>query len=155
MTTRPARARSEEMTLQQLMGMVHGLQDAVAASKVEHERMQADLTASQARSEELHRTNEELRHRWRGRDEPEAASPPSEFTTPFSQAILETAIPNTFTGPKPTFTGMEDPEAHLTAFHTQMLLVGGSDAVRCKLFMSTLTGMAMDCLLYTSDAADE
>jgi len=25
-----------------------------------------------------------------------------------------------------------------------MLLVGGSDAVRCKLFMSTLTGMAMD-----------
>ncbi|XP_068503739.1 uncharacterized protein [Phaseolus vulgaris] len=144
MTTRPTRARSEEMTLQQLMGMVHGLQDTVAASKVEQERMQADLTASQARSEELHRTNEELRHRWRGKDELEAASPPREFTTPFSQAILETAIPNTFTGPKATFTGMEDPEAHLTAFHTQMLLVGGSDAVRCKLFMSTLTGMAMD-----------
>ncbi|XP_068498361.1 uncharacterized protein [Phaseolus vulgaris] len=144
MTTRPACARSEEMTLQQLMGMVHGLQDAVAASKVEQERMQADLTASQARSEELHRTKEELRHRWRGRDEPEATSPPREFTTPFSQAILETTIPNTFTGPKATFTGMEDPEAHLTAFHTQMLLVGGSDAVRCKLFMSTLTGMAMD-----------
>jgi len=39
---------------------------------------------------------------------------------------------------------MEDPEAHLTAFHTQMMLVGSSDAVRCKLFMSTLTGMAMD-----------
>ncbi|XP_068477159.1 uncharacterized protein [Phaseolus vulgaris] len=144
MATRAARARSEEMTLQQLMGMVHGLQDAVAASKVEQERMQADLTASQVRSEELHRTNEELRHRWRGRDEPEATSPPREFTTPFSQAILETAIPNTFTGPKAMFTGTEDPEAHLTAFHTQMLLVGGSDAAKCKLFMSTLTGMAMD-----------
>jgi len=39
---------------------------------------------------------------------------------------------------------MEDPEAHLTAFHTQMMLVGGSDAVRWKLFMSTLTGVAMD-----------
>jgi len=39
---------------------------------------------------------------------------------------------------------MEDPEAHLTAFHTQMMLVGGSDVVRYKLFMSTLTGMAMD-----------
>jgi len=39
---------------------------------------------------------------------------------------------------------MEDPEAHLTTFHTQMMLVGSSDAVRCKLFMSTLTGMAMD-----------
>jgi len=85
-----------------------------------------------------------LRRGWRGGDEPEVASPPREFTTPFSQAILETAIPSTFTGPKVTFTGVEDPEAHLTAFHTQMLLVGGSDAARCKLFMSTLTGMAMD-----------
>jgi len=146
------------MTLQQLMGMVQGLQDAEAASKVEHERMQdamaaskveqermqADLAASQARNDELHHTNEELRRRWRGRDEPEAASPPREFTIPFSQAILETAIPNTLTGPKATFTGVEDPEAHLTAFHTQMLLVGGSDAAKFMLFMSTLTGMAMD-----------
>jgi len=132
------------MTLQQLMGMVQGLQDAMAASKVEQERMQADLAASQLRNDELHRANEELHREWRGRDEPEAASPPREFTTPFSQAILETTIPNTFTGPKATFTGVEDPEAHLTAFHTQMLLVGGSDAVRCKLFMGTLTGMAMD-----------
>jgi len=144
MATRPARARSEEMTMQQLMGMMQGLQEAMAASKAEQERMQADLAASQARNDELHRANEELRHGWRDVDEPEAATPPREFTTPFSQAILETAIPNTFTGPKVTFTGIEDPEAHLTAFHTQMMLVGGSDAVRCKLFMSTLTGMAMD-----------
>ncbi|XP_068463029.1 uncharacterized protein [Phaseolus vulgaris] len=57
---------------------------------------------------------------------------------------MEAVIPHTFVGPKVTFTGMEDPEAHLTAFHTQMMLVDGSDVVRCKLFMSTLTGMAMD-----------
>jgi len=63
---------------------------------------------------------------------------------PFSQSILEAVIPNMFVGPKVTFTGMEDPEAHLTAFHTQMMLVGDSDVVRCKLFMSTLIGMAMD-----------
>ena len=49
------------------------------------------------------------------------------------------------------FTGMGDPEAHLTAFHTQMVLVGGSDAVRCKLFMSTLTGMAMDWFISLPD----
>ena len=90
------------------------------------------------------RTNEELRRGWRYIDEPELVTPQREFSTPFSQTILETVIPNTFTGPKVTFTGMEDPEAHLTAFHSQMVLVGGSDAVRCKLFMSTLTGMAMD-----------
>ena len=132
------------MTMQQLMGMMQGLQEAMVASKAEQERMQADLTASQARNDELHHANEELRRGWRDVDEPETATPPREFSTPFSQAILETTIPNTFTGPKVTFTGMEYPEAHLTVFHTQMMLVGGSDAVRCKLFMSTLTGMAMD-----------
>jgi len=116
----------------------------MAASKVEQDRMRADLAASQARNDELHRTNEELHCGWCSRDEPKAASPPREFTTPFWQAILETAIPSTFTGPKVTFPGVEDPKAHLTAFHTQMLLVGGSDAARCKLFMSTLMGMGMD-----------
>jgi len=118
MTTRPRRARSEEMTMEQLMGMMQGLQEAMAASKAEQERMQEDLAASQARNDELHRANEELRRGWRDVYEPEAASPPRELITPLSQAILETAIPNTFTGPKVTFTGMEDPEAHLTAFHT-------------------------------------
>ena len=116
----------------------------MAASKADQVRMQADLAASQARNDELHHTNEELRRGLRDTDEPEAITPPREFSTLFSQAILETAIPNTFTGPKVTFTGIEDPKVHLTAFHTQMMLVGGSDAVRCKLFMSTLTGMAMD-----------
>ncbi|XP_068486929.1 uncharacterized protein [Phaseolus vulgaris] len=123
----------------------------MAASKAEQERMQADLTASQARNDELHRANEELRRGWRVVDEPEATTPPREFSTPFSQAILETTIPNTFTGPKVTFTGIEDPKAHLTAFHTQMMLVGGSDAVRCNLFMRTLTGMAMDWFISLSE----
>jgi len=100
MTTRPTRARSEETTMQQLMGMMQRLQEAMATSKAEQERMQADLTASQARNDELHRANEELHHGWRGVDEPEVASPLREFTTPFSQAIIETAIPNMFTGPK-------------------------------------------------------
>jgi len=90
------------MTMQQLVGMMQGLQEAMAASKAEQERMQADLAASHARNDELHRANEELRRGWHGGEEHEAASPPREFTTPFSQAILETAIPNTFTGPKVT-----------------------------------------------------
>ncbi|XP_068474842.1 uncharacterized protein [Phaseolus vulgaris] len=144
MTTRPPRFRSEEMTMQQLVGMVQGLQEAMAASRADQERMQADLTASLARNEELHHTNEELRRDRRDIDEPETTSPLREFTTPFKQAILGTTIPNTFTGPKVTFTGKEDPEAHHAAFHTQMMLVGGSDAVKCKLFMSILTGMALD-----------
>jgi len=46
------------MTMQQLMGMMQGLQDAMVASKAEQERLQADLAASQARNDELHRANE-------------------------------------------------------------------------------------------------
>ncbi|XP_068476821.1 uncharacterized protein [Phaseolus vulgaris] len=138
------------MSMQQVMEMMRGLQDEMAESRVEQERMQADLAASRVRNEELHRINEELRRGLsnnqgqREQDETKRLTPPREFSTPFSQEILDAVIPNTFAGPKVIFTGMEDPEAHLTAFHIQMVLVGGSDAARCKLFMSTLTGMAMD-----------
>ena len=52
----------------------------------------------------------------------ECFTSPREFSTLFSQSIMEAVIPHTFVGPKVTFTGMEDPEAHLTAFHTQMML---------------------------------
>jgi len=74
-----------------------------------------------------------------------------EFPMPFSQAIMDVVIPTTFVGPKATFTVMEDPEAHLTTFHTQMMLIGGSDAVRCKLFMSTLVGTTMHWFISLPD----
>ena len=45
---------------------------------------------------------------------------------------------------KASFTGVEDTEAHLMAFHTQMMLLSGSNAVYCKVFMSTLSGTALD-----------
>ena len=122
--------------------MMQGLQEAMAASKAEQECIQVDLAASQARNEDLCRANEELRRGLRNHsgsreaDDRECFTPPREFPMPFSQSIMEAVIPHTFVGPKVTFTG---PEAHLTAFHTLMMLVGGSDTVRCKLFMSTLT----------------
>ena len=116
-----------------------------------------DLAASQGRNEELCRANEELRHGLRNHpgsretEDRECFTPPREFPMPFSQSIMEALIPHTFVGPKVTFTGMDDPEAHLTAFHTQMMLVAGSDVVRCKLFLSTLTGMAMDWFISLPD----
>jgi len=78
-------------------------------------------------------------------------TPPREFPTPFSTEIVELVIPVTLMGPKVTFTGMEDPEAHLAAFDTQMMLVGGSDAAQCKLFMSTLAGMVMEWFMSLPD----
>jgi len=87
------------------------------------------FAASLARNEELQRTNEELRRGLRTQagerevEDQEPTTPPKDFLMPFSQAIMDAEIPT-------TFTRVEDPKAHLTAFHTQMMLVRGSDAVR-------------------------
>ena len=112
---------------------------------------QADLAASQGRNEDLNRVNKELRKSLRAQREGMAEegaapppSPPKTFTMPFSSEIMGAAVPPGLVGVKASFTGVEDPEAHLTAFHTQMMLSGGSDAVYCKLFMSTLSGIAME-----------
>jgi len=70
---------------------------------------------------------------------------------PFLQAIMDAVIPATFVGPKVAFTGVEDPEAHITTFHTQMMLSGGSDAVHCKLSMSMLTGTKLDWFVSLPD----
>ena len=45
----------------QVLEMVRTLQDNAATSKVEQERMQTELAASQSRNDELNRVNEELR----------------------------------------------------------------------------------------------
>ena len=63
---------------------------------------------------------------------------------PFDQAITDTPIPTSVVPVKAVFTDVEDPEAHLTTFHTQMMLSGGSDAVYCKMLVSTLQGTALE-----------
>jgi len=64
---------------------------------------------------------------------------------------MDVVLPATSMGPKVTFIGVEDPEAHLTAFHTQMMLTGGFDVVYCKLFMSTLAGAALEWFVSLPD----
>jgi len=108
----------------------------------------AEISASQADNEELRKTNEELRRDLQQAgecavDERAPPVPPKSCPMTFSQAIMDTAFPTTSLGPKVTFTGEEDPEAHLTAFHTQMMLTGGSDAVYRKLLMSTLADVVL------------
>ena len=119
------------------------------ASKVDQDHFQVDLAASQAINEELRRTNEELRRSLqqaeeRAVDERAPPIPPRARPMSFSQAIMDAVIPATSMGSKVTFTDVENLEAHLRPFHTQMMLTGGSDAVYCKLFMSTLAGTALE-----------
>ncbi|XP_068474791.1 uncharacterized protein [Phaseolus vulgaris] len=133
-----------------MMEMMCTLQENVEASRAEQTKMHEDLVASQARNEELNKVNEELRqslHEQRGRttvEEVVPSSPPCVFLMPFAQAIMDTVVPASMVAVKASFTGLEDLEAHLTAFHTQMMLSGGSDAVYCKMFMSTLHGTALE-----------
>ena len=147
----------ESLTLQQIMDTIQALQEEVVVSRADQERIQDNLAMSRTTNEELRQLNEELHRdlqnqaREREEEDQEPATPPREFPMPFSQAIMDAVIPTTFIGPKVTFTGMKDPEAHLTAFHTQTMLVGGSDVVRCKLFMSTLVGTTMDWFISLPD----
>jgi len=125
----------ESLTLQQIMETMQALQETVVASGADQERIQIDLAASLARNEELQKTNVELCRGLQNQagkrevEDQEPTTPPRDFPMPFSQAIMDVVIPAMFVWPKATVTGVEDPKAHLKAFHTQMILVGGSDAV--------------------------
>jgi len=135
--------------MQQIMETIRALQKAVAASRVDQDRFQVDLATTQAYNEDLRRTNEELRRNLQNVEERtvDERAPPLPVRArpmPFSQVIMDTVIPATSMGLKVTFPGVENPKAHITAFHTQMMLSEGSDAVYCKLFMSTLAGAMLD-----------
>jgi len=138
------------MTMAQMAEMMRSLQATVEASRIKQARMHEDLVASRARNEELSKVTEELRqalqeHQGRSSAEEVApSSPPRVFPMPFVQAITNTPIPTSVVPVKAVFTGVEDQEAHLTTFHTQMMLSGGSDAVYCKMFVSTLRGTALE-----------
>ena len=117
----------ESLTLQQIMETMQTLRETVAASRADQERILIYLAASLARNEELQRTNEELRRGLQNQagehevEDQEPATPPRDFPMPFSHAIMDAVIPATFVGPKATFTGVEDLEAHLTTFHLSLI----------------------------------
>jgi len=128
---------------------MRAFQAEVEASKVE-------IATSRADNEELRRANEELRRDLqqvgeRAVDERAPPVPLRARPMPFSQAIMDTALPTTSLGPKVTFIEVEDLEAHLTTFHTQMMLTEGSDVVYCKLLMSTLAGAKLEWFISLPD----
>jgi len=64
---------------------------------------------------------------------------------------MNAALPTMSLGSKVSFTGVEDPKAHLTAFHTQMMLTGGFDVVYCKMLISTLSGATLEWFIRLPD----
>jgi len=100
-------------------------------------------------NEELCRTNKELQRSLcqQGRRPTRERSP--NFSSrddhrPCSQQIMDEPVPPHYITPKITlFTSVEYSENHLKAFGAQMILSGGSDAIRCKMFMSTFPGTTL------------
>jgi len=157
--------------MQQLMETIRALQQAVATSKADQnkilaevqaeqaasqDRFQVDLVASRTNNEELRKANEELRRDLqrmgeRTTDERTPSIPVRARPMPFPQAIMDTVIPTNFMGPKIAFTSVEDLEAHITTFHTKMMISRGTDAMYCKLFMSTFSGTALDWFISLPD----
>jgi len=92
------------------MDMIRTLQENVAASCSELERMHEELVASQARNEELNRINEELRKALQEREERAVGdrsaplSPPRSFPMPFSQEIMDSVLPANTVAVKASFT---------------------------------------------------
>ena len=118
--------------------------------------LQAEVATSRADNAELCIANEELRRglqhvREQVADEHAPPVPLRARPMLFSRAIMNVVLPTTSLGPKVSFTGVEDPEAHLTAFHTQMMLTRGSDAIYCKMLMSTLSGTALEWFISLPD----
>jgi len=154
----------DNVTIKQLMETINALQQTVVVSKADQDRFlaevqaeqvasqkrfQVDLDASQIDNEELHRANEELRRELQCMGERAAGeqTPPIPVRArplPFSQEIMNVVIPTNFMTPKVTFRGIEDPKAHIMTFHTQMTILGGTDAIHCKLFMGTFSGTTLD-----------
>jgi len=64
---------------------------------------------------------------------------------------MNVVIPTNFMIPKITLTGIEDPEAHIMTFHTQMMISRGTNAMHCKLFMETFPGITLDWFINLPD----
>jgi len=100
-------------------------------------------------NENLCKTNEELRksvhrHDRRSTREQSLNWSSRDNLKPFSQEIMDEHVPPHYITPKIAFfTGVQYPKNHLTSFNAQMIISGGSDAIRCKMFMDTFIGTTL------------
>jgi len=119
------------------METVRALQEAMVMAKSEQEKLSASNEELRKANEELHKNLQQLDERSireQGLIAQLRARP-----KPFSQMIMDAIIPANYITPKIVFTGVEDPESHLTVFNAQMIILGGTNAIHCKMFMGTFT----------------
>ncbi|HET7641124.1 MAG TPA: hypothetical protein VFK47_20615 [Ktedonobacteraceae bacterium] len=71
--------------------------------------------------------------------------PEVRMVAPFSPDIMEVPLPKDFQLPTiKAYTGTSDPRTHMTRYKAAMVMIGASDAIMCRAFLSTLDGTAQD-----------
>ena len=119
-----------------------------AKQLLKQDQLMEKIDVSRASNDKLQKTNDELRRclqqfRERYAREQGPISQLRARPRPFSQAIMDTIILTNFMIPKIVFTGVEDPEIHLTTFNAQMMISGGTNVMHCKMFMGTFIGTTL------------
>jgi len=101
----------------------------------EIEASQIEMEEHAQTNEELHKTNEELwkslhQHGRRSTRERSLNFSSKDDPKPFSQEIMDELVSPHYITPKIAFfSGVGDPDNHLTKFMAQMIISGGSDAI--------------------------
>ncbi|VFQ70687.1 unnamed protein product [Cuscuta campestris] len=66
-----------------------------------------------------------------------------EIISPFTARVMKAQLPRGMKAPKIRYKGVTDPNDHLAAYQTHMLMHAVEDEIQCRLFVGTLEGPAV------------
>jgi len=122
-------------------------QEEHAATRREAEEARQRMEDTLQEQGNLRRANGDLLRRLQDREERNLGRCPINVEDqghPFSATIMAEQVPLQYNIPKlPPYAGSADLESQLKVFNAQILVSGGSDVVRCKVFVGTLSGAAL------------
>ncbi|VFQ69292.1 unnamed protein product [Cuscuta campestris] len=73
--------------------------------------------------------------------------PTVEVISPFSARVMKANLPRGMKAPEIHYKGVTDPNDHLAAYQTHMLMHAVEDEIQCRLFVGTLEGPAVKWFL--------
>ncbi|KEH42378.1 hypothetical protein MTR_1g068935 [Medicago truncatula] len=113
--------------------------EAVAALKIQIKQLQRQ-------NEALHASMESIQQQQHDKDEGHQDEIGDLDPQPLSAEIWNAPVPENFNSPPlSSFDGKSDPAQHITAFNTQMTIVGTPESLKCNLLSETLMKAALRC----------
>ncbi|VFQ61999.1 unnamed protein product [Cuscuta campestris] len=73
--------------------------------------------------------------------------PTLEIISPFTARVMKAQLPKGMKAPEIRYKGVTDPNDHLAAYQTHMLMHAVEDEIQCRLFVGTLEGPAVKWFL--------